>query len=46
MMALSADSKKMMKWSHIRHREFLVESCDNPLKKTHGGSRQNNVINI
>jgi hypothetical protein len=46
LIALNTDAKEMVKLSHVRHREFLAESCDNPLKKTHGGSRQNNVINI
>jgi hypothetical protein len=46
LMALNTDAKEMVKLSHVRHREFLAESYDNPLKKTHGGSRQNNVINI
>jgi hypothetical protein len=46
LMPLNTDAKEMVKLSHVRHREFLAESCDNPLKKTHGGNRQNNVINI
>jgi hypothetical protein len=46
LLALNNDSKKMMERSHVLHREFLAESCDNPLKKTHGGGRQNNIINI
>jgi hypothetical protein len=45
-MALNTNSEEMMKRSHVRHREFLAKSCDNPLKKTHGGGRQNNVIHI
>jgi hypothetical protein len=43
---LNCNSQKMMKRTHISHREFLPKSCNNPVKETLGRSCEHNIINI
>jgi hypothetical protein len=44
--ALNTDSQKMVKRTHISHRELTAEGSNDPVKKIHGGGSQHNIINV
>jgi len=43
---LNSNTRKMLKGTHVCHREFMSMSGNNLLKETLGRSREHNIINI
>jgi len=43
---LDLHAEKVMKLTKILHGELVLESTDGPLQKSHGGSCEDNIINV
>jgi hypothetical protein len=43
---LNGHTEKMVKRSKILHGKFLLQGCDDTLKKLHKGSSEDNIVHI
>jgi len=43
---LDLHAEKVMELTKILHGELVLESTDGPLQKSHGGSCEDNIINV